>query len=74
MRLRGQSAEPILRYHQLAHLLHQEIEPPQIHPDLPVCSGLGIGTGSDRLDDLNGLHIADCPQRGRNLGVGRPGL
>src|SRR6185503_8477309 len=73
-RFRSQSAEAVLRYDQLANLLHQQIQPPEIHPDLPVRSGLRISTGRDRLDNLNGLHIADCPERGSNFGVGRPGL
>src|SRR6185295_19066567 len=44
-RLHGENTEAVLRYDQLANLLHQQIEPAEIHPDLPVCSGLRIAPG-----------------------------
>ncbi len=32
----GEHAEPVLRDHELADLVHQRVEAPQVHPDLPA--------------------------------------
>ena len=56
LRRRGRDhAEPVLRHHQLAHLLHQRVEPAELHPDLP---GLTARGGGLIVVEAHGIDVA----------------
>ena len=63
--LGGERAEPILGHHQLADLLHQRVEPAEVHPDLTALGG-GLGLGVVRLE-AHRLDFAGGAERGLDL-------